>query len=61
MLFEQAGRHPGQLVGRSPYLQPVHAPAPGRIVGAVVPLRIVGAEPNSLAGEALPSAKRIPA
>ena len=25
VLFERAGRHPGQLVGRSPYLQAVHA------------------------------------
>ena len=23
VLFEKPGRHPGQLVGRSPYLQPV--------------------------------------
>src|SRR5262249_32075345 len=25
VLFERPGRHPGQLVGRSPYLQSVHA------------------------------------
>ena len=61
VLLERAGRHPGQLVGRSPFLQPVHAQLPAGFIGAVVPLRIVGAEPNSLAGEALPSAKRIPA
>ena len=24
VLFEKHGRHPGQVVGRSPYLQPVH-------------------------------------
>ncbi len=24
VLFEKPGRHPGQIVGRSPYLQPVH-------------------------------------
>ncbi len=36
VLFEKRGRHPGQLVGRSPYLQPVHAPAPARLLGAVV-------------------------
>ena len=27
VLFEKPGRHPGQLVGRSPYLQAVHAEA----------------------------------
>src|SRR5690606_36258582 len=27
VLFEKAGRREGQLVGRSPYLQPVHADA----------------------------------
>src|SRR4029077_18580119 len=32
VLFEKPGRHPGQLVGRSPYLQSVHADvAPDRI------------------------------
>jgi len=53
VLLERPGRHPGQLVGRSPYLQPVHVLAPARLVGALVPVRIVGAEPNSLAGERL--------
>jgi tRNA-2-methylthio-N6-dimethylallyladenosine synthase len=51
VLFERAGRHAGQLVGRSPYLQPVHAEAPARLLGAVVPVRIAAALPNSLAGE----------
>jgi tRNA-2-methylthio-N6-dimethylallyladenosine synthase len=51
VLFEKPGRHPGQLVGRSPYLQWVHAQAPARCQGAVLPVRITGALPNSLAGE----------
>jgi len=56
VLFEKRGRHPGQLVGRSPYLQPVHAPAPERLVGEVVPVRLIAALPNSLSGEvALPA------
>ena len=50
VLFEKPGRHPGQLVGRSPYLQSVHADvAPDRI-GEIVPVMIRAAEPNSLAG-----------
>ena len=56
VLLEKPGRHPGQLVGRSPYLQPVHATAPARLIGALVPLLIRSAEPNSLAGEHLESA-----
>ena len=51
VLFEKPGRHAGQLVGRSPYLQWVHAQAPARCQGAVLPVRITGVGPNSLAGE----------
>ena len=51
VLFEKRGRHPGQLVGRSPYLQPVHARAPERLLGAVAPVRLTAALANSLAGE----------
>jgi tRNA-2-methylthio-N6-dimethylallyladenosine synthase len=50
VLFEKPGRHLGQLVGRSPYLQSVHAAAAGDRVGAIVPVLIRAAEPNSLAG-----------
>jgi len=51
VLFEKPGRHRGQLVGRSPYLQPVHVIAAARLIGAVVPVRLSAAGPNSLAGE----------
>ncbi|HXQ50286.1 MAG TPA: tRNA (N6-isopentenyl adenosine(37)-C2)-methylthiotransferase MiaB [Stellaceae bacterium] len=50
VLFERGGRHAGQLVGRSPWLQPVHATAPPALIGRVVPVAIERAEPNSLAG-----------
>jgi tRNA-2-methylthio-N6-dimethylallyladenosine synthase len=50
VLFEKAGRHPGQLIGRSPYLQAVHAAAPDRMIGRIVPVRIGRAGANSLAG-----------
>jgi tRNA-2-methylthio-N6-dimethylallyladenosine synthase len=53
VLFEKPGRHSGQLVGRSPYLQSVHAAAPGGRVGEIVPVLIRAAEPNSLAGALL--------
>jgi tRNA-2-methylthio-N6-dimethylallyladenosine synthase len=51
VLFEKPGRHPGQLVGRSPYLQAVHAEAPESLIGAIAAVRIVALGTNSLAGE----------
>ena len=50
MLFEKPGRHPGQLVGRSPYLHSVHADATPDRIGEIAPVMIRAAEPNSLAG-----------
>jgi tRNA-2-methylthio-N6-dimethylallyladenosine synthase len=50
VLFEKAGRHPGQLIGRSPYLQAVHTHAPDRLLGQIVPVKIESAARNSLAG-----------
>ena len=50
VLFERAGRHPGQLVGRSPYLQSVHVSAPDRLIGQIVPVKIGDAARMSLAG-----------
>lgn len=50
VLFEKPGRNPGQLIGRSPYLQSVHVTAPDRLLGQIVPVRIESAARNSLAG-----------
>ncbi len=50
VLFERKGRHPGQLIGRSPYLQAVYATAPDRMLGQIVPVRIEDAARMSLAG-----------
>lgn len=36
VLFEKAGKRPGQLVGRSPYLQPVHLDGPAEWIGREV-------------------------
>jgi tRNA-2-methylthio-N6-dimethylallyladenosine synthase len=51
VLFEKPGRLPGQLVGRSPYLQPVNVMAASSLVGEIAAVRITGAGPNSLFGE----------
>lgn len=50
VLFEKAGRHPGQIVGRSPYLQAVHAEGREHLIGAIVPVHIESAAKMSLAG-----------
>ena len=50
VLFEKKGRHSGQLIGRSPYLQSVHVSAPDRLLGQIVTVQIDDAAQNSLAG-----------
>ena len=51
VLMDRQGRRSGQLLGRSPYMQPVHVDGIADRMGQVVPIRIVAAYPNSLAGE----------
>jgi tRNA-2-methylthio-N6-dimethylallyladenosine synthase len=49
VLIERKGRHDGQMIGRSPWLQSVHletAAAPGEIVEVT----LVAAGPNSMTG-----------
>ena len=50
VLLERPGRHSGQLVGRSPYLQAVQVMAPGSLIGEIVTVRITEVGPNSLFG-----------
>src|SRR5690606_3446291 len=51
VLLERHGRRPGQLVGRSPYMQSVHVTAGDDLLGRIVPVAAVRAAPNGLAGE----------
>ena len=51
ILFEREGRHEGQLIGRSPYLQSVHASAPKSMLGSIADVRITATTPNALSGE----------
>ena len=51
VLFERKGRKPGQLVGRSPYLQPVHAMAGPALIGTIAEVEINGVGSNSLDGD----------
>ncbi|HEV7717400.1 MAG TPA: tRNA (N6-isopentenyl adenosine(37)-C2)-methylthiotransferase MiaB [Arsenicitalea sp.] len=51
VLLERKGRFPGQLGGRSPYLQAVHLEAPESLIGTVQPVEIVAAGNNSIQGK----------
>jgi tRNA-2-methylthio-N6-dimethylallyladenosine synthase len=50
VLFERRGNRAGQLVGRGPWMQSVHADAPDRLLGRIVPVRILDGHANSLSG-----------
>ena len=54
VLWEKPGRQPGQVIGRSPYLQAVWAEAPASLIGQVAEVEIVSANPNSLTGRLVP-------
>ncbi|MGN6517019.1 MAG: tRNA (N6-isopentenyl adenosine(37)-C2)-methylthiotransferase MiaB [Rhizomicrobium sp.] len=53
VLFEKKGRHGRQAIGRSPFLQPVHAEDADRLIGKIVPVRIEAVFPNSLSARLL--------
>jgi tRNA-2-methylthio-N6-dimethylallyladenosine synthase len=61
VLLEKPGRRPGQLVGRSPWLQAVHVDAPAERIGAIVPVRIETIGANSLFGSLTGPAMAVPA
>src|SRR5882762_10163314 len=51
VLFERAARNPGQIVGRTAWLQPAHVFASPDIIGKVLPVTIGSLERYSLLGE----------
>jgi tRNA-2-methylthio-N6-dimethylallyladenosine synthase len=53
VLVEKPGREPGQMAGKTPYLQPVHFHHEHCAIGDVVSLRIIDSKTNSLVGEAI--------
>ena len=50
VLFDRPGRRAGQLLGRSPYMQAIHAVAPADRLGTLAEVRIERALANSLSG-----------
>ena len=55
VLFERSARNPGQIVGRTAYLQPAHVMASPTIIGRVLPVKIESLERYSLLGELAPA------
>ncbi|MBT3930859.1 MAG: tRNA (N6-isopentenyl adenosine(37)-C2)-methylthiotransferase MiaB [Rhodospirillaceae bacterium] len=60
VLFERAGRHPGQLVGRSPYNQAVHVATTEYQVGDIAKVAIDSCKPHSLEGHIVGSGSAHP-
>jgi tRNA-2-methylthio-N6-dimethylallyladenosine synthase len=50
VLFEKTARDAGQLMGRTPYLQPVHVQASADLIGTIADVRIERRTANSLHG-----------
>jgi len=50
VLFDRPGKHPGQLLGRSPTMQAVHADLPDTMFGKIATLTITAATGTSLSG-----------
>src|SRR6185312_12153175 len=50
VLFERTARNPGQIVGRTAYLQPAHVVASADIIGQVLPVTVESLERYSLLG-----------
>jgi tRNA-2-methylthio-N6-dimethylallyladenosine synthase len=61
VLFAEPGRRPGQLIGKTPWLQSVHAESDPRLIGRIVEARIVEGHANSLAGEIVTAACEVAA
>ncbi len=56
ILIDRVGRKPGQMIGKSPWLQSVFATTPARI-GEMIDVHVTEALPNSLGGVALARAQ----
>jgi tRNA-2-methylthio-N6-dimethylallyladenosine synthase len=58
VLFEKRGRHPGQIVGRSPTFQSVFASGDAALIGRTCDVRLTSAGPNSFAGAIVAASER---
>ncbi|MDR1694899.1 MAG: tRNA (N6-isopentenyl adenosine(37)-C2)-methylthiotransferase MiaB [Lactobacillaceae bacterium] len=51
VLFDMKGRHKGQLLGRTPYMQNLHADLDASFFNKIVDIKVTNATTNSLSGE----------
>lgn len=51
VLFDMKGRHKGQLLGRTPYMQNLHANIDEKFYNKLVDIKVTSATSNSLTGE----------
>src|ERR1700744_10349 len=58
VLFEKPGRQDGQAIGRSPFLQPVHADNAAQFLGQIRRVKVEAVFPNSLKGALLSTLAR---
>ena len=56
VLFDKPGGRPGQIMGRSPYMQTVHADGGADQIGAMASVEIIAAGANSLTGRIVAAA-----
>ncbi len=54
VLLERPGKRPGQMIGKTPWLQSVHVET-GAGIGEMIEVEMVSAGPNSLAGTVIPA------
>jgi tRNA-2-methylthio-N6-dimethylallyladenosine synthase len=55
ILLEKPGRNDGQMIGRSPYLQPVHVVARGAAIGQTARVRVTNVMAHSLGADLVSS------
>ncbi len=55
ILFEKPGRHENQVVGRSPYMQPVYVSGSLSLIGCIADVEIIAVDSNSLKGRVVES------
>ncbi|MFV0627507.1 MAG: tRNA (N6-isopentenyl adenosine(37)-C2)-methylthiotransferase MiaB [Alphaproteobacteria bacterium] len=58
VLFDMKGRHKGQLLGRTPYMQNLHANLDEKYFNKIVDVKITEATTNSLSGEVVETIDR---
>ncbi len=59
ILIEREGKLPGQMIGKSPWMQSVYLEQATHLKGEIVRVRITGAFPNSLSAKILEPIRQV--